>query len=306
MELLGFVPEAAPGEAGLILLVGSECRTIATGSVRQLRFAGDVVRGRPFRIRIGSDFPDGVVSARLADGPDGGFHDVPFSIGRRFPLSRRYRFQRLRAPNGRELRLTSGEIPDVRWQVLSVDELWTSKSIIGSTTCGKVFSRKLFSGIRFPVGKFHEDEWTTHKVLFRIERTAVSDAPLYGYRQRPENITAEPWTAKRLRDALDALMNQAGFFDNIGKPALKARCCRRIFRLSCASLDEMEKNGRRSGSECCRRALRFCLRNRGDRRNLPIDHPVYRRAHPIRVRIRKAFPRLDKLLCGVLRTFRQR
>ena len=108
MELLGFVPEAAPGEAGLILLVGSECRTIATGSVRQLRFAGDVVRGRPFRIRIGSDFPDGVVSAGLADGPDGGFHDVPFSIGRCFPLSRRYRFQRLRAPNGRELRLTSG------------------------------------------------------------------------------------------------------------------------------------------------------------------------------------------------------
>jgi len=112
MEVLGFVPAELADAERLVLRVGPEDRTAATGSLRDLRFGGQVVRGTPFRFRIGTDFPDGVVSARLV-GPDGGFRDVPFSIGPRFPLSLRYRFQRLRAPDGRELRL----MPDGRLRI---------------------------------------------------------------------------------------------------------------------------------------------------------------------------------------------
>ncbi len=200
----------------------------------------------------------------------------------------------------------SGEIPDVRWQVLSVDELWTSKSIIGSTTCGKVFSRKLFSGIRFPVGKLHEDEWTTHRVLFRVERGGIANVPLYYYRKRSDGITGQPWNAKRLRDAQQALAAQVLFFEKEQKPRLAAYRCASLAKLSCNSILEMKKTGRRFGIKHCRRMLRFCLRHRRDGRNLPIDYPVYREAHPLRFWFRKTFPSLDVRICGVIRRLRSR
>ena len=108
MELLGFVPARTPGGDRLVLRIGAESRSVESGPLRELRFAGRIVSGSPFRFRIGPDFPDGVVSARLAGAPGEDPRDVPFSAGPRFPLSRRYRFQRLRAPDGRELRLLPG------------------------------------------------------------------------------------------------------------------------------------------------------------------------------------------------------
>lgn len=108
MELLGFVPAETPGGEELVLCIGTEVRNVSAGDVRDLRFAGRIVSGRPFRVRIGADFPDGVCSAYVAGESGTPESFVPLSPGPRFPLSRRYRFQRLRAPDGRELRILPG------------------------------------------------------------------------------------------------------------------------------------------------------------------------------------------------------
>ena len=59
MEVLGFVPAELADAERLVLRVGPEDRIAEIGSLRDLRFGGHVVRGTPFRFRIGTIFPDG-------------------------------------------------------------------------------------------------------------------------------------------------------------------------------------------------------------------------------------------------------
>lgn len=194
--------------------------------------------------------------------------------------------------------------PSPAWRTVTVDRIWTGRSIIGSTACGKIFRKSLLTGIRFPVGKFHEDEWTTHRILFRASRGGLTETPLYVYRQRAGSITHRPWTAKRLRDAQEALAAQIVFFEKAGKTELAASRRDSLIRLSCSSLQEMERSGTDIGRARCRRMLRFCLRRIPGRNRLPLNHPAYLGAHPVRVRIRKAFPRLDGFFCKLLRARR--
>lgn len=198
----------------------------------------------------------------------------------------------------------SGNLDAVRWQALSIDDLWTSKSIIGSTAWGKVFPKRLFSDIRFPVGKLHEDEWTTYRALFRVERAALADAPLYFYRQRTGSIVSRPWTLKRL-DALDAVAEQMEFFHGCGKTILESRCRDKLARLCRESLASIAKSGSRRGSAKCRRLLRRCLRRRINRTLLPAHNPVYRDAYPLLSSLRLSFPAIDGEVSRIIHAFHE-
>ncbi len=198
----------------------------------------------------------------------------------------------------------SGVVPEVRWRSLSVDDLWTFPGIIGSTAWGKVFAKRLFNGIRFPVGKLHEDEWTTHRVLFRAEKAALTETPLYFYRQRPSSIVNRPWTSRRL-DALDALIRQIVFFDEIGKPALSARSRNKLERLCRDSLAAVERFGStRHDEKKCRRILQACLRLSANSKSLLADDSVCVRYAPFSQKIRLMFQRWRRHLSRIVRAFR--
>ena len=54
---------------------------------------------------------------------------------------------------------------------------------------GKVYERKLFENIEYPIGKLAEDRYTTYKVLDKAKKIIYDSTPLYIYRQRKNSIT---------------------------------------------------------------------------------------------------------------------
>lgn len=75
-------------------------------------------------------------------------------------------------------------------------------------SCGKLYKKHLFSTLRFPIGKFHEDEFTTYILFYNSKKIVYTSEILYYYYQRTGSIasTRHPW------DVLDYLEKRYLFF----------------------------------------------------------------------------------------------
>lgn len=78
--------------------------------------------------------------------------------------------------------------------------------------CGKLYRRDLFFDIRYPKGKYHEDEFVTYRLFYDAYSVVVTDAQYYYYRQRENSITKSRYCLKRL-DKLAALKECMEFFN---------------------------------------------------------------------------------------------
>lgn len=80
-----------------------------------------------------------------------------------------------------------------------------------TSVCGKLYRRKLFDNIRFPVGKLFEDIPVTYSLYIEGVTTAFGRHSGYYYRCREDSITTKRFTAKRmdavkfLYDAMDRI-----------------------------------------------------------------------------------------------------
>ncbi|MBQ2407539.1 MAG: glycosyltransferase [Lachnospiraceae bacterium] len=87
--------------------------------------------------------------------------------------------------------------------------------ITGNTLCSviynKLYKRILWEGISFPVNRFHEDEFTTYKLLYRAKKVIYSGDEMYFYRQRKGSIMSEI-SDKRIEDILDAMQQKILYF----------------------------------------------------------------------------------------------
>ena len=95
--------------------------------------------------------------------------------------------------------------------------------------CGKLFKVELFKTIRFPVGRLHEDEFTTYKLFYYAKKTVLSTRPLYYYWQRDDSIMGLGFKTKNKLDYLDALAERACFFHAEGRKALSDRTYKSLF-----------------------------------------------------------------------------
>lgn len=75
----------------------------------------------------------------------------------------------------------------------------------------KMYLRELFNDIRFPKGKIHEDEYTTYKILYKVNNVAIINDFLYNYRQNEKSIMGKTFNIKRL-DILEGLKQRIEFF----------------------------------------------------------------------------------------------
>ena len=95
----------------------------------------------------------------------------------------------------------------------------------------KLYRASLFEGVRFPVGRQHEDEFVTYRLLWHAGSVAVCDAPFYFYRQRSGSIMDSGVTVKTL-DAFEALEERIAFYRAEGDEELvclsEAVLCNRI------------------------------------------------------------------------------
>lgn len=107
------------------------------------------------------------------------------------------------------------EKQDVSVSVMSADDYYCG-NFHGNATpaaCNKLYHRDLFQSLRFPVGKLHEDEFTTYRVLYEAGQIGAVSAKLYAYYQNPDGITHSEWNPKRM-DVLEAFEEQIRFAQN--------------------------------------------------------------------------------------------
>lgn len=62
----------------------------------------------------------------------------------------------------------------------------------------KLYKRSLFEGIRYPQGRIHEDEATTHRLYKKAKQAVFVERFLYGYFVGGESITRNKFNPKRL------------------------------------------------------------------------------------------------------------
>ena len=108
-------------------------------------------------------------------------------------------------------------------------------------SCGKLYKKELFSKLRFPVGKYHEDEYTTYILFYHSKQIAYTSQVLYYYYQRSDSITGSrhPW------DVLSFLEQRYLFFKGQNEkdllPLLIVPLC---WQLLCAYWFESKKTSK--------------------------------------------------------------
>lgn len=111
---------------------------------------------------------------------------------------------------------TTGEpIPEKQDQsivAMSADDYYCGNvhDNANSAACNKLYSSSLFKTLRFPIGKLHEDEFTTYQALYKAEKIGVVSAELYAYYKNMEGITRSGWNPRRLH-VLEAFEEQIRF-----------------------------------------------------------------------------------------------
>ncbi len=101
----------------------------------------------------------------------------------------------------------------------------------------KLYKKELFDNIRFPEGKRYEDDFTTYKLLQKINKMVSTNKVLYNYVQRKKSIMHEEFSLKRL-DALEVFDNYIEVFSKEDK-YLYDKCLVRHLRVLTTILDEL-------------------------------------------------------------------
>ena len=104
---------------------------------------------------------------------------------------------------------------NINTQVLTPEELFVNYHVTSVIACCKLYKKSCFENIRYPVGKLHEDEYTTYKILFQKNSISYLEEPLYFYFTNPNSIMNSDWSPKRL-DAITAYEEQIAYFRKSG------------------------------------------------------------------------------------------
>jgi len=92
-----------------------------------------------------------------------------------------------------------------------------------TTVWGKLYKIWLFSDIKFPVGRVHEDLYVDYKLWYKSSRLALTTKKLYFYRKRTGSITSEKFNYRYRLDYMEALSERMDFFKCTGLRSLADR-----------------------------------------------------------------------------------
>lgn len=103
------------------------------------------------------------------------------------------------------------DVSQIKTQIWRTKDFYFKKNINATVAWGKLYRKECFNNIRYPIGKLHEDEYVTYRILFHYSEIAVVEAPLYAYFQNNKGIMKSEWNPQKL-DALEAFDLQLRFF----------------------------------------------------------------------------------------------
>ena len=127
--------------------------------------------------------------------------------------------------SGEEVEVPS-DFPITTWKP---EDFYVQHGANVTVVWGILYKKSCFITMRYPVGKIHEDEFVTYKILFSCEEIAFVDAPFYAYFQNPTGTMLSPWTPNRLA-AIDALFEQIAFFENNHYEQARLRAVKRMLQ----------------------------------------------------------------------------
>lgn len=134
--------------------------------------------------------------------------------------------------------------------------LFSKNNTTYTISCAKLYKRELFSSLRFPIGKYHEDEFTTYILFYNSKKIVYTSEILYYYYQRAGSIvsTRHPW------DVLEFLEQRYIFFKEKREsdllPLLLPPLC---WQLLCAYWHQSKNNKNISNNYLNK--LRFCIKD---------------------------------------------
>lgn len=105
-------------------------------------------------------------------------------------------------------------------------EVFFDTKKISTTACGKLYKSFIFNSIRYPVGKYHEDIFTTYKTVHLANKIAFCVYLGYVYRINEESIVNESYSPKKWH-AIEACLERADFIEQ-NYPKQKKYACRAV------------------------------------------------------------------------------
>lgn len=116
---------------------------------------------------------------------------------------------------GSSVKISADEDLKVMSSTQAMQDLFTYKKYGGVMTWNKLYKTKIFidNKIKFPVGKIHEDNFTTYKTYYYANKIAYIDTPLVNYRQRDDSIMGQSFDARRLH-SIEASHEAVDFVKN--------------------------------------------------------------------------------------------
>jgi len=108
------------------------------------------------------------------------------------------------------VRRTGASIAAVNSADCDAASYWCKRGSSPAVAWGKLYKAALWKTLRFPVGRLHEDEFTTHKAVFESVRIAGVRKMLYRYTVRRDSIMRDK-SEKALTDWLEGCAEQAAY-----------------------------------------------------------------------------------------------
>lgn len=79
------------------------------------------------------------------------------------------------------------------------------------SVCNKLFDAKLFANISFPYGKYYEDTYVYHELLYKADKVVLTGKTGYWYLSRKGSILGRSQFSNRYFDFIEAVYMRADF-----------------------------------------------------------------------------------------------
>lgn len=119
--------------------------------------------------------------------------------------------------------------PAEREQVLAGRERF--QTLNQPSVCNKLFCSELFNNIKFPKGKYYEDTYVYHELLYQAKKIVLTGKDSYWYRARPDSIVGRKQYTNQYFDFIEAVYCRARFLESKNVPTIWVRslfefiCC---------------------------------------------------------------------------------
>lgn len=96
--------------------------------------------------------------------------------------------------------------------IISEKEFWdfSLHHVAATIACSKLYPKKIWDNLRFPVGKIHEDNAVVHYVVKQCKKIVCLNQVVLNYRSTPDSITTTSFRLANL-DKAEVLINQISY-----------------------------------------------------------------------------------------------